>query len=304
MEKDRENTNQQLPEEILRQLKQPPRLEVPAFDAAWLDASPVHVFKEPSAAGKILSFPGNAILSAAAAVLIAVGVYFAYPYKGGEIPSMEIYGAATGTGVSVETKKESNSGWNLGELNPGDRIETGEQTLDLMASNGVILRIYPASTVSIEKSAGQLHLRHERGRLLAEVRKKEGARSDLPRLKISTPHTDVLVTGTVFQVVVNDQETELYLDRGSLTMAETRIPPGKMARKAQDSGLEIEAPAVAPETDQELDGLRESTDQLARKWIPEMKRLDQVREEKEISKMYGQSLEKIILKEKRGQKVF
>ena len=299
MEKDRENTNQGLPEEILRQLKRPPRLEVPAFDAAWLQTEPQHKFKDDSGAGKILSFPGNAILSAAAAVLLAVGVFFAYPFDGGQGPeSLEIFGSATGAGISLQGAT-TDDGWNLGVLKPGNTIRTGDQSLDMMASNGVILRIYPSSTVKIEESQGQLHLRQEQGTLLAEVLKKEGGKAELPRLKISTPHTDVLVTGTIFQVTVTEDETELYLDQGTLSMAETRIPPGNVARKGTDSALEVSPPALTPETATELDELRNSTDLLARKWIPEMKRLDQVREEKEISQMYGQSLEKIILKDGR-----
>lgn len=301
MKNDRENRMEQLPDAILKQLKYPPRLEVPAFDPAWLEQEPSAVYREKGQGGKILSFPGSrAFLSAAAAILLAAGLYFAYPYLSvqGSTP-IELYGAATGTGVSVESSKEVAQHWNLGVLNSGQIIRTGNESLDLMASNGVIIRIYPESVIEIKESMGQLKLRQEKGTVLAEVRKKDDSSSENATLEIQTPHTNVLVTGTVFHLTVDEQKSELYLEQGTLKMAETAIPAQNMARKGLDSPLEIEPQAAPANTESEAESLRNSTDLLARKWIPEMKRLDKVREEKQISEMYGQSLEKIILKDGR-----
>ena len=46
-----------LPSELMEGLRNPPRLEVPAFDPAWLDKEPAHLYRPEPTKGKLLSFP-------------------------------------------------------------------------------------------------------------------------------------------------------------------------------------------------------------------------------------------------------
>ncbi|MBU43470.1 MAG: hypothetical protein CMN76_09645 [Spirochaetaceae bacterium] len=302
MENENQNRMEGLPSELMEGLRNPPRLEVPAFDPAWLDKEPAHLYRPEPTKGKLLSFPVLGGLSAvAAAALVFIGIYFVYPAMqgSGNGSAPEIYGAATGDGISLLSTDHSASGWNMGSLTPGQTVRTGGETLDIIASNGVLVRLYPETVVEIRKGEAGLNLLQKSGQLLAEVN-PGGAEFGPVALIVDTPHSRVRVTGTVFHLSVDEQATSLYLDEGSLTMGDRSIPDKTLARQEKDSAPELnENPEFALDTTAELRSLRANTDQLARKWIPEMKRLDQVRGEKEISEMYGQSLEKIILKDGR-----
>lgn len=270
----------------------------PAFDPAWLEQEPTRHYAG-SSGGKVLAFPSRMLLAAAASVLIALGILYVVPYfQGTTSTDAEIFASATGTGVTIQGTEAPGSGWNLGRIQPGSTIDTGEETLDLISSTGVILRLYPSSELTLESAKSRLVLRQHRGRMLVEVRPREGG-SDV-RLTVHTPQSRVEVTGTVFSLDVDAEESRLYLQEGELNMSDQAVQAGELARKPANSALIIkEEPAQSEPLEAELADLRRSTDELARQWIPEMKRLDKVREETQIKEMYGQSLEKIILKDGR-----
>ena len=67
MENENQNRMEGLPSELMEGLRNPPRLEVPAFDPAWLDKEPAHLYRPEPTKGKLLSFPVLGGLSAVAA---------------------------------------------------------------------------------------------------------------------------------------------------------------------------------------------------------------------------------------------
>ncbi|MCB1139561.1 MAG: FecR domain-containing protein [Leptospiraceae bacterium] len=298
MGKEKNTEAWQLPTWVEKQLKARTDRPVPAFDAAWLDREPSLIYEEKALSGKVLRFPGRMFLAAAASLLIALGVFYLYPYLiPTEAGGTEIFASATGLGVRLSGPEGQKEGWNMGGLQAGTTIQTGEETLDLITSTGILLRLYPNSHLSIKAMDEVMELEQHQGRILAEVRPGEQGKS--LRLLVKTPQTEVKVTGTVFSLEVGPDSSLLYLERGSLTMDEKTVQAGEIAEMAASELVKRKESARSAEIQEELASLRSSTDQLVRKWIPEMKRLDQVREEHEIKRMYGQSLEKIILKDGR-----
>ncbi|MCB1304368.1 MAG: FecR domain-containing protein [Leptospiraceae bacterium] len=276
---------------IAEHLAKKPDLSVPSFDASWLSQSPEMRYDPP---GRVLPFVAKTgFWAAAAAVLIGIGFYFTNPSFQAEAP--ELYGAATGDGVTVENTQKLE--WHMGQLQPGDSVNTRESTVDLASSNGILFRAYPHSSFKISMEGGALTLEQTSGRILAEVDPDQGA---VTRFRIITPHAKVNVIGTIFETSVSEEGTEVYLQRGKIELSGETIEPGQLARKPAQSGLAISnEPERGTALEPEIESLRNNTDQLINKWVPDMKRLDQVRSEEAIKQMYGQSLEKILLKDGR-----
>ncbi len=110
------------------------------------------------------------------------------------------------------------------KLNAGDTIITGKKgRLVLGLSDGSQAVIAPQTTVIIEDlSASPRTLFNViRGKTRIQIEKLGGQPNPY---RVNTPTAVIAVRGTVFDVLVEDEETQVYLHEGSVAVTNLRLP--------------------------------------------------------------------------------
>jgi hypothetical protein len=148
---------------------------------------------------------GMAMLALAATVAFVM-VRVVWPTRG-----LESTIAAVRGDVQVLRKGQRIAADVAGTLRPGERILSGaDGTADLRLTDGTALHVDSATDVGFEQERGSRQVRLKTGAIRCEVASQ---RPDRP-LMFQTPHAELIVLGTAFELLATPVESRVRVLRG------------------------------------------------------------------------------------------
>ncbi len=167
-----------------------------------LELNVSHTVEIP-AKGKMIAFPRWAYAVAAAAVVAAMATFTFLHTKDDPSPSDQSVGTIA-KGQSNDAEKES-------KVVPGSRVDTsgniGFKTLRW--EDGSSISLGPDALASFPVGDRKI-VKLDRGKLLASVEKQPAAQP----FGLMTPHLEITVVGTEFEVSVDDERTSVKVTEG------------------------------------------------------------------------------------------
>lgn len=132
--------------------------------------------------------------------------------------------SAAPTVLKISTTKTDTSIPSRDRLSPGDTIVTGRNgRLVLGMSDGSQAVIAPKTTVRLDDLTGSPRQLFNiiRGKTRIQIEKPGGRPNPY---RVNTPTTVIAVRGTIFDVIVNDDQTEVFLHEGEVAVSNRSLP--------------------------------------------------------------------------------